>query len=416
MFYRENTFSAGNVFHDRYKSNQIQIGKDKLTASLITDGDGYLVRASNQMHPTSMAAYFEIKVLAEGEAGCIEIGLATSNNMVEKTVDVEAESLGKNRFYRYSSVGTKEGSTNMSENGVYGTKFGLGDIIGCALTRRREILFTLNGKNLGTGFKIDKAEVALGLYPCIKFSRLGWKIRANFGKKLFLFSLQSLRQNIALSSIEKSKGIDLSDENLTAIMRTSRFSRQLSTDRRLSRRLSRQLSTDMVVIGNMEAGLVQATSFLKPSVSSPGYFEAKITQENEPFFPVPLFLQKPLFHIALMSPSTDLRVFKESVFCEHSYWLASTGEKNANGYKWEPYTTRFGLNDIIGCGLTHDNKIFYTLNGDNLGVAFEVSRPDFEEGLTPAIRLGKGCGVHVNFGKEPFVFDINSPLVDLYWR
>lgn len=191
MLYRENTFSPQNVFsaHGGYNSNQIQIFEDKLTATLIIDGNDYPMRASNQLHPTSMAAYFEIKVLAEGEAGCIELGLATSNNRIEKSVDVEAVSLCQNRFYRYSSVGTKEGSTNMSENGVYGPKFGLGDIIGCALNRRREIFFTLNGKNLGTGFKIDKTEHELGLYPCINFSRIGWVIRANFGKELFLFNV-----------------------------------------------------------------------------------------------------------------------------------------------------------------------------------------------------------------------------------
>jgi hypothetical protein len=338
------------------------------------------------LKPTSNAAYFEVKVLTEGETGSIEIGLMTLDNETNEPKDVEALPLRQFTFYGYSSVGCKVQLSDISETEEYGTIFGVNDIIGCGLTRRRELFFTLNSKHLGTAFQITKKEPQLDLYPAIKLSRIGWKIWANFGKELFLFNLQGLKQKMTWSSIEKSKGVDLSNENLTAKMRAGRF--------------SRQLSSEMVVSGNLEAGLVLATRILKPSFSSPGYFEVKITQESE----------TSLFHIALMSPSTDLVVFKDSVFCDHSYWLASSGEKNANGCKWESYTTRFGLNDIIGCGLTFDRKVFYTLNGDNLGVAFEISETDFEEGLTPAIRLGKGCEIQANFGKEPFVFDINSPL------
>lgn len=166
-------------------------------------------------------------------------------------------------------------------------------------------------------------------------------------------------------------------------MRANRISRQVSRD------FFRQMST------NQDAGLVQATNMLKPSFSSPGYFEVKIIQEGE----------ANLFHIALMTPSTDLKVFRETTFVQHSYWLASSGEKNAHGDAWEPYTSLFGLNDVIGCGLSHDRRIFYTLNGENLGVAFYVTEEELEEGMIPAVRLGKGCGVQANFGKQPFLFD-----------
>lgn len=385
MFYRENAFDPEKSLNSGSQSTKIRLSQDNLTASLIEDAENCLIHAKIRMIPTSKAGYFEIEILAEGESGCVEIGLVNSNTPDNNSdIDVEALPLSQKSFYRYSSTGNKEGSPSFSENSSYGTKFGLGDVVGCALTKRREIFFTLNGSNLGTGFKLSQEELNRGLYPCVGFSKRGWRIEANFGKKLFQFSLQGLLHKMVWSSIEKSKGIELSGENLIAKMRANRF--------------SRQLSTDMVLTGNLDAGLVQATNILKPSFSSPGYFEIKIIQED----------QSNLFHIALMTPGTDVKVFKETAFCEHSYWLASSGEKNAHGVKWEKYTSLFGLNDIIGCGLTHDRKVFFTLNGDNLGVAFQITESEFEEGMIPAIRLGKGCGIQANFGKQPFIFDCNN--------
>lgn len=381
ILYRENTFDPEKSFQSGSQSTQIRLLQDKLTASLIGDAENCLIHAKTRMIPTSKAGYFEIEVLAEGDSGCVEIGLVTSNASDNSDKDVEALPLRQKSFYRYSSTGNKEGSPSVSENCSYGAKFGLGDVVGCALTKRREIFFTLNGGSFGTGFKLGQEEFDGGLHPCIGFSKRGWRIEANFGKKLFQFNLQGLHQKMTWSSIEKSKGIELSEGNLIAKMRANRF--------------TRQLSTDMVLTGNLDAGLVHATNILKPSLSSPGYFEIKIIQED----------QSNLFHIALMTPSTDLKVFKETVFCDHSYWLASSGEKNAHGTKWEEYTSLFGLNDVIGCGLTHDRKVFFTLNGDNLGVAFQITEPEFEEGMIPAIRLGKGCGIQANFGKQPFNFD-----------
>ena len=65
----------------------------------------------------------------------------------------------------------------------------------------------------------------------------------------------------------------------------------------------------------------------------------------------------------------------------------------------------YGLNHVIGCGLTHDRKIFFTMNGDNQGLAFTVDKEDFNDGLFPAVHLNTNCEVIANFGKEKFAFD-----------
>ena len=338
------------------------------------------------MIPTSRAAFFEITILSEAENGFVEIGLISPPTYASSN-DVESLPMKTKSFYRYSSLGRLEGGTSDSENCAYGSPFRRGDVVGCALNERQEIFFTLNGSSLGTAFRIADDIFAQGFYPCVSISRIGWMVEANFGlTKMFTFNVLGLSQKMTWSPIEKSKGIELSGENnLIARMRASRISRQVP-----SRDFFRQIS-----IQEQDAGLVQATNFIKPSFACPGYFEIKIIQEGA----------ANLFHIALMTPSADLTVFKETTFCKGSYWLASSGEKNANGDAWEEYTSLFGLNDVIGCGLTHDRRVFFTVNGVDQGVAFYVSEEEFEEGMIPAVRLGKGCGVQANFGKQPFFYN-----------
>ena len=382
---RENHFlSSHNCGNE---SSQIRVHEDNLTISYDGESENNMICALNPLKPTSSPAYYEVEVIAQGDEGFIEIGLSTCGNEINSSEDdggFEKIHISENKFYRYSSQGKKNGSLNTLENSIYGSQFGAGDVVGCALNRRNEISFTLNGSSLGSGFKLPKEKREEDLYPCVSFSRKGWQARANFGKTPYSHNIQGLLQKITWSPIKKSKGIELSGANFIAKMRANRF--------------SRQLSTEMVITGNLEAGLVSATNALKPSRTSPGYFEVTIIQECEPS----------LFHIALICASTDIKIYKETVFCAPSYWLASSGEKNANGVAWEDYTTRFGLNDVIGCGITPDRNIFYTLNGDNLGIAFQVATSEFEEGMIPAVRLGKGCGVQANFGRQPFLYDLHT--------
>ena len=176
--YRENTLDPEKSFQS---GTHIRLLHDKLTASMIEDVENCLIQAKNRMIPTSKAAYFEIEILAEGESGCAEIGLLTATVSDNSDIDVEALPLSQKSFYRYASTGNKEGSASVSENCSYGTKFGLGDVVGCALTKRREIFFTLNGSSLGTGFKLGQEEFDRGLHPCVGFSKRGWRIEANFG-------------------------------------------------------------------------------------------------------------------------------------------------------------------------------------------------------------------------------------------
>ena len=76
----------------------------------------------------------------------------------------------------------------------------------------------------------------------------------------------------------------------------------------------------------------------------------------------------------------------------------------------EEFGPKFGPGDVIGCGIV-DGKCFYTKNGTFLGTALR----NIPQKLYPAVDVYNGYGVQetdgstvdVNFGKEPFKFDLD---------
>lgn len=84
----------------------------------------------------------------------------------------------------------------------------------------------------------------------------------------------------------------------------------------------------------------------------------------------------------------------------HSFCCQGTGQE---------YGPKFTTGDVIGCAINFaSGECFYTKNGVHLGVAFTGLTGD----LYPSIGLKTiGEQVRVNFGAQPFVFDI-----DYYYR
>eukprot|EP00519_Triparma_laevis_P013837 CAMPEP_0182496762 /NCGR_PEP_ID=MMETSP1321-20130603/5356_1 /TAXON_ID=91990 /ORGANISM="Bolidomonas sp., Strain RCC1657" /LENGTH=120 /DNA_ID=CAMNT_0024700449 /DNA_START=81 /DNA_END=443 /DNA_ORIENTATION=+ len=79
----------------------------------------------------------------------------------------------------------------------------------------------------------------------------------------------------------------------------------------------------------------------------------------------------------------------------------------ANGDMIRRYGPSFGTGDTIGCGLTfHPHRsIFFTLNGEYLGVAFENIK---EGSLYPTIGIDTKAKIRTNFGEKEWKFDVTK--------
>ncbi|KAL6705909.1 hypothetical protein ACN47E_006188 [Coniothyrium glycines] len=83
------------------------------------------------------------------------------------------------------------------------------------------------------------------------------------------------------------------------------------------------------------------------------------------------------------------------------------GQVFSNTTSGKAYGPKFGTLDVIGCGLNfRTNTAFFTKNGHMLGIAFRDLKPNMT--WYPTVGMKKpGETVRVNFGQEPFAFDID---------
>ncbi|EUC33482.1 hypothetical protein COCCADRAFT_26192 [Bipolaris zeicola 26-R-13] len=88
------------------------------------------------------------------------------------------------------------------------------------------------------------------------------------------------------------------------------------------------------------------------------------------------------------------------------------GQVFSNTTSGKNYGPKFGTLDVIGCGINfRTNTAFFTKNGHMLGVAFKDLKPNMP--YYPTVGMKKpGETVRVNFGQEPFAFDIDKMVQD----
>lgn len=89
-------------------------------------------------------------------------------------------------------------------------------------------------------------------------------------------------------------------------------------------------------------------------------------------------------------------------------YQGDSGNVYAGSTRGTQYGPGFTTGDIVGCGINFANgTAFYTKNGAFLGVAF--NRLDQSAEYYPCIGLRTpGESITVNFGNEPFLYDINQ--------
>ena len=75
------------------------------------------------------------------------------------------------------------------------------------------------------------------------------------------------------------------------------------------------------------------------------------------------------------------------------------------------YGPTFSANDVVGCGIDFKSgHAFFTINGRDLGPSFREIKDQHR--LFPTIGMKKysGASVTVNFGHQPFIFDIREKM------
>jgi hypothetical protein len=87
---------------------------------------------------------------------------------------------------------------------------------------------------------------------------------------------------------------------------------------------------------------------------------------------------------------------------------------HATGHLLREFGPKFGIGDIVGCGIDHvTNGIFYTLNGNPLGYAWNNLPTDMlSQDMYPVVGIDTNDYIHVNLGTEPFAYDLTSKLLE----
>jgi hypothetical protein len=86
---------------------------------------------------------------------------------------------------------------------------------------------------------------------------------------------------------------------------------------------------------------------------------------------------------------------------------------HSSGGMLEQFGPKFGPGDTIGCGIDYISKgIFYTLNGEFLGYAWErISDEILQKDLFPVVGIDTNSPIHMNFGSVdsgPFQFNLSN--------
>jgi len=71
------------------------------------------------------------------------------------------------------------------------------------------------------------------------------------------------------------------------------------------------------------------------------------------------------------------------------------------GAKGPPYSPRYVTGDVVGCGLTLENELYFTKNGKNLGVVCKLPRTSK---ICPLVGLVHAA-ISANFGNSPFMYN-----------
>jgi len=126
-----------------------------------------------------------------------------------------------------------------------------------------------------------------------------------------------------------------------------------------------------------------------------------IAAENDVFNCVAIGLSRTNFQSESMMPGWDAK--------SYGYHSDDGCVFHGAGVKVRFYGPSFDVGDTVGCGIDYARcEIFFTLNGHYLGAAFN----DVSGILAPTIGIDSLYPVLINFGSQPFQFDLQKYMDD----
>lgn len=153
---------------------------DKCNLLSLVEQDAASVRANNPIPTRCGLYYYEIEILSKGYEGLIGIGFCKSTVPLNRLPGWESDSWGYHGDDGHSFCCQGIGKE-------YGPKFTKGDVVGCGINFSSGTgFYTKNGVHLGIAFRDLKGT----FYPSVGLRTLGEHIRANFGKKPFVFDIE----------------------------------------------------------------------------------------------------------------------------------------------------------------------------------------------------------------------------------
>ncbi|KAJ2729184.1 hypothetical protein IW152_005716 [Coemansia sp. BCRC 34962] len=145
------------------------------------DHDAAMVRSNYSIPTHTGVYYFEVTIKSRGQSGYIGVGLSQGNVAVHRLPGWDAGSWGYHGDDGNSFSGDGRGSR-------YGPGFTTGDTVGCGIDfTQRRIFFTRNGFFLGYAF--DTIDTTKDLFPCVGMRTPGEHVKANFGRRPFVFDI-----------------------------------------------------------------------------------------------------------------------------------------------------------------------------------------------------------------------------------
>ncbi|KAL6045647.1 kinase that interacts with cdc31p [Balamuthia mandrillaris] len=181
---------------------------------------------------------------------------------------------------------------------------------------------------------------------------------------------------------------------------------RLSSGGRLLRRSSSVVEVGFVCPKNREASLYQFmevdTSRLdeeKPYITA-YYYEVKILKLTG------------TLSLGLCATTEEDKAQLPGLMQLSCGYHSDDGKRYEGGKKTAYYGPPYGVGDVVGCGVTNNGSVYYTLNGFYLGIAFEcAAKRRFLNGVVGKATKGK-ARVLVNTGHD-FMFDHAKILQDL---